>query len=61
MKKLILLLALVTLVTSCTSYKNSITNPVNTEFVEEIAFNDNIDINKVTQKQFNLRYITKVK
>lgn len=55
MKKLILLLIPIFLF-SCTSYHNSISNPDNKEYVEEIAFNNNIKVNQVTQKQFNQRY-----
>lgn len=56
MKKLILLLIPILLL-SCTSYKNSISNPDNKEYVEEVAFNNNIKVKEVTQKQFNLRYV----
>ena len=38
------------------SYKNSIHNPQNAEFVEEVAFNLDIRTNEVTQHQFNIRY-----
>jgi hypothetical protein len=37
--------------------KNSIKNPNNKEFVNEVAFNLGIDPSKVTQKQFNNRYM----
>lgn len=36
--------------------KNSIKNPNNKEFVNEVAFNLGVDPSKVTQKQFNSRY-----
>ena len=42
---------------ACDAYgKNSIKNPENQEFIEEIAFNAEIKPEKVTQKMFNQRY-----
>jgi len=38
------------------SWKDSIRNPENAEFVDEVSFNEGIPFNKVTQKQFNKRY-----
>ena len=35
---------------------DSINNPANKEFVEEIAFNEDIEPASVTQAMFNLRY-----
>lgn len=37
-------------------YDNSIKNPENDEFVVEVAFNLDIPVEEVTQKQFNARY-----
>lgn len=37
-------------------WKDSIRNPENAEFVDEVSFNEGIPFNKVTQKQFNKRY-----
>lgn len=62
MKKFILL-ALV--LSSCamtkwssrTPWENDIRNPENQEYVDEIAFSYNIPSNRVTQEQFNERYI----
>lgn len=60
MKTLILLSVILT---SCatthtisTDYSGSISNPVNIEYVEEVAFNLNIAVEAVTQEQFNKRY-----
>ena len=39
-----------------TPQEDRITNPVNAEYVNEIAFNLDIEPAQVTQKQFNLRY-----
>jgi hypothetical protein len=36
---------------------DSIYNPENREYVEEIAFNEGISYEEVTQEMFNLRYI----
>lgn len=38
------------------SYADNINNPENREYVEEIAFNEDIEPASVTQAQFNLRY-----
>ena len=35
---------------------NSIHNPENKEFIEEIAFNEDISSEEVTQEMFNARY-----
>lgn len=40
-----------------TIWENDINNPINEEYVIEVAFNLDIDIESVTQKQFNDRYI----
>ena len=37
-------------------YANNIHNPDNAEYVEEIAFNEDIEPATVTQAQFNMRY-----
>ena len=42
---------------ACDAYgKNSIKNPENQEFIEEIAFNEGIAPEEVTQSMFNQRY-----
>jgi len=38
------------------AWEDSIANPVNSEFVVEVAFNLDIDVDSVTQEQFNARY-----
>jgi|688.fasta_scaffold208537_2 hypothetical protein len=38
------------------SYADNISNPDNAEFIEEIAFNEDIEPASVTQAMFNLRY-----
>ena len=38
------------------AYADNINNPANREFVEEVAFNEDIEPSSVTQAQFNLRY-----
>ena len=40
----------------CDAYSESIFNPENKEYVEEIAFNEDIPAAFVTQAQFNARY-----
>lgn len=40
-------------------YENSIYNPKNREYVEEIAFNEEIAPEAVTQAMFNERYLDK--
>jgi len=43
---------------ACDAYgKNSIKNPENQEFIEEIAFNAGIPASSVKQSMFNQRYI----
>lgn len=42
--------------TLCVNYADSIHNPSNDEYVEEVAFNLGITPDKVTQEQFNERY-----
>lgn len=37
-------------------WKDSIRNPENDEFVDEVSFNEDIPFNQVTQEQFNKRY-----
>jgi len=39
------------------NWQNSIDNPANEEFVEEVAFNLDIPVEEVTQEQFNERYL----
>ena len=42
---------------ACDAYgKNSIKNPENQEFIEEIAFNEGVAPEEVTQIMFNQRY-----
>lgn len=38
------------------SWENSIKNPANREYVDEIAFNKDKKARKVTQEEFNQRY-----
>lgn len=38
------------------SWEDNIKNPENEEFLVETAFNLDIPLNEVTQKQFNARY-----
>jgi hypothetical protein len=38
-------------------WSDNISNPKNAEFVNEVAFNNGIKINEVTQKMFSDRYI----
>ena len=40
-------------------WSDNISNPENSEFVNEVAFNNGIKVNKVTQKMFNDRYLKK--
>lgn len=40
----------------CDAYSESILNPENKEFVDEIAFNESIPSAFITQAQFNARY-----
>jgi hypothetical protein len=40
----------------CDAYSETILNPKNKEFVDEIAFNESIPSAFVTQAQFNARY-----
>jgi len=43
---------------ACDAYgKNSIKNPENQEFIEEVAFNEGIPASSVKQSMFNQRYI----
>lgn len=44
-------------VDACPRWADNIKNPENEEFVEEVAFNMNITADKVTQEQFNKRYL----
>lgn len=37
-------------------WANSIHNPENKEYVEEVAFNENVKASRVTQEMFNNRY-----
>jgi len=41
------------------NWPDNISNPKNAEFVNEVAFNNGINVNKVTQKMFNDRYLKK--
>jgi len=41
------------------NWSDNILNPENSEFVNEVAFNNGIKVNKVTQKMFNDRYLKK--
>jgi len=41
------------------TWKDSIKNPSNYEYVNEVAFNLGINSYQVTQSQFNQRYINK--
>jgi len=64
MKGIILVITTVLVLASCKSTYhecdaygvNSISNPENAEFVEEVAFNEGIPASSVTQAQFNARY-----
>jgi hypothetical protein len=66
MKKVLILVAVITLsscsmekkfsVDACPKWVDSIKNPENQEFVEEVAFNLCIPVDQVTQEQFNSRY-----
>lgn len=66
MKKVLILVAVITLsscsmekkfsVDACPKWVDSIKNPENLEFVEEVAFNLGITTSQVTQAQFNKRY-----
>jgi len=42
--------------TTNVSWYNSIKNPENAEYVYEVAFNENITLEEVTQEMFNKRY-----
>lgn len=50
------------ILSSCTvssnelAWEDNIANPENREFVVEVAFNLDIDVDSVTQEQFNTRY-----
>ena len=44
---------------SSVAWEDDIRNPANAPFVEEVAFNLEIEPEKVTQKQFNERYLTR--
>lgn len=62
MKKLVLIMLLFSSCTaikiaSKTPWENDIRNPDNQEYVDEVAFSHNIPSNRVTQEQFNERYI----
>ena len=62
MKKLVIILLLCSSCTaikiaSKTPWENDIRNPENQEYVDEVAFSLNIPSNRVTQEQFNDRYI----
>lgn len=55
--KTILLILIVLLSGKAINYGNSIHNPDNIEFVQEIAFNEGIKVEYVTQEMFNERYL----
>ena len=55
--KTILILAFIIIRSEAVFYRNSIDNPDNLEFVQEIAFNEGIDESEVTQEMFNERYL----
>jgi len=63
MKKL-MILVVACILYSCsinkhhTKWEDNIHNPENSEFVSEVAFNLEISKDKVTQQQFNYRYVT---
>jgi hypothetical protein len=67
MKKSILILSSAILLTNCTMQKftvdacpkwtNSVKNPQNEEFINEVAFNLNKAPQQVTQQEFNTRYV----
>jgi uncharacterized lipoprotein YajG len=67
MKKAILILSSAILLTNCTMQKfnvdacpkwtNSVKNPVNEEFINEVAFNLKKQPQQVTQQEFNNRYV----
>jgi hypothetical protein len=67
MKKAILILSTSFLLTNCTMQKfnvdacpkwtNSVKNPDNDEFINEVAFNLNKQPQQVTQQEFNNRYV----
>jgi len=68
MKKAILILSTSILLVNCTAthkfnvdacpkWTNNIKNPVNEEFINEVAFNLNKAPQQVTQQEFNARYI----
>jgi len=40
------------------AWEDDINNPSNQPFVLEVAFNEGIEVDDVTQAQFNARYIT---
>ena len=42
---------------SSVNWSDNISNPENSEFVNEVAFNKGIKVNRVTQKMFNDRYL----
>ena len=44
-------------VDACPKWTNSVKNPDNSEFIEEVAFNLNKQPHQVTQQEFNARYI----
>lgn len=48
--------------TPCDAYgsvkwEDNIHNPENEEFVVEVAFNEGVEVNEVTQQMFNNRYL----
>lgn len=64
--KTLLVLMITALCCSCATHKSThnkvsweddIHNPDNAEFVEEVAFNLGIPVGKVTQADFNYRYL----
>lgn len=63
MKNILIIIILLTAL-SCTkehqiSWDDNIHNPLNEEYVEEVAFNLNKSVSEVTQLEFNERYSIK--
>ena len=45
-------------VSACPVWGDNVYNPVNIPYVQEIAFNEDIPMDQVTQEMFNKRYLT---
>ena len=52
-----ILIIILSIFTQNVDWKDDITNPENEEYVIEVAFNLDKDVDQVTQKQFNKRYL----